>query len=78
MRNGTAVNQAPVGGSCSRPVRVLDDGYAGGKQQCVRGPLTVGGVVDVERVDADECGVMGGEPGRARPGQEVPVFGVGR
>jgi hypothetical protein len=42
---------------------MLDDGDAGGKQQRVRGPLTVGGVVDVERIDADECGVMISEPG---------------
>ena len=29
--------------------------------------LAVGGVVDVERVDADECGIMISEPGRTRP-----------
>lgn len=57
---------------------MLDDGNAGGKQQRVRGPFAVGGVVEVERVDADECGIMIGEPGCARPGQEMPVFGVGR
>lgn len=58
--------------------QMLDDGNAGGKQQRVRGPLAVGGVVDVERVDADECDIMISEPGCARPGQEVPALGVGR
>jgi hypothetical protein len=47
--------------------QVLYDGNAGSQQQRVRGPLTVGGVVDVERVDADQCGVMVREPGCARP-----------
>jgi len=56
---------------------MLDDGNVGGKQQCVRGPLAAGGVVDVERVDTDQCCVMVGEPGCARPGQEVPALGVG-
>lgn len=57
---------------------MLDDGNADGEQQSVRGPRAVGGVVDVERIDADKCGTVIGEPGRARPGQEVPAFGVGR
>lgn len=33
---------------------MLDDGNAGREQQGVRGSLTVGGVVDVQRVDADQ------------------------
>jgi hypothetical protein len=38
---------------------MLDDGNAGREQQCVRGSLTVGGVVDVQRVDADQrCAVF--------------------
>jgi hypothetical protein len=55
---------------------VLDDGNAGPEQQGMRGPLEVGGVVDVDRVDADERRVLLGEPGRAVPGQEVRVGGV--
>jgi len=44
----------------------------------VCGPLALGGVVDVERVDANERGIVVSEPGCDRPGQEVPVLGVGR
>jgi hypothetical protein len=43
---------------------MLDHGNPGGKQQRVRGPFAVGGVVDVERVDTDQRCVMFGEPGR--------------
>jgi hypothetical protein len=41
---------------------MLDDGNAGGEEQCVCGSLTVGGVVDVQRVDADQYCVMGSAP----------------
>ena len=37
--------------------QMLDNGNACGKQQRVRGPLAVGGVVNVERVDADQRGI---------------------
>jgi len=53
---------------------VLDDGDAGGEQQRVRGSFSVGDVVDVERIDTDECRTMGDKPGSAGPGEEVPVF----
>jgi hypothetical protein len=57
---------------------VLDDRDAGREEQRVGGPFAVGGVVDVERVDADERGLVVGEPGGAGPGEEVPALGVAR
>jgi hypothetical protein len=57
---------------------VLDDTDAGGEQQRVRRSLTVCGVVDVHRIDTDECCTLVHEPGGACPGEEVPVLGVGR
>jgi len=43
---------------------MLHDGNARREQQRVRGSFAVGGVIDVERVDANQRRVMGGEPGR--------------
>src|SRR6202035_2940140 len=40
------------------------------------GAFTVGGVVDVDRVDADEGRLVAGEPGRAVAREVVRVFGV--
>src|ERR1700756_11422 len=40
------------------------------------GAFTVRGVVDVDRVDADEGRLAGGEPGRAVAREVVRVFGV--
>jgi hypothetical protein len=57
---------------------MLHDRNARREQQRVRGPFAVGGVVEVDRVDADQRGVVGGEPGGAGPGQEVVAVGVGR
>ena len=57
---------------------MLHDGNARREQQRVRGPFAVGGVVDVERVDADQRRVMAGEPGGTGPGQEVVAIGVVR
>ena len=53
---------------------MLDDGDASSEQQRVGGPFGVGDVVDVERVDADECCTVVDKPAGAGPGEEVPVF----
>jgi hypothetical protein len=53
---------------------VFNHGDAGGEQQGVCGSFGVGGVVDVERVDTDECRTVVDKPGSAGPGEEVPVF----
>jgi hypothetical protein len=63
MRNGTAGKPGAGRWQLLQAGQVLDDGNTGGQQQRVRGPFAVGGVVDVERVDTDQCRVMGGEPG---------------
>jgi hypothetical protein len=73
-RSGTAVNESTGRWQLPEAGQVLDDGNTGREQQGVRGPLAVGGVIDVERVDADQCHVLAGEPYGGGPGQEMPVF----
>jgi nitroimidazol reductase NimA-like FMN-containing flavoprotein (pyridoxamine 5'-phosphate oxidase superfamily) len=57
---------------------MLDHGNPGRQQKRVCGPLPVGGVVDVDGVDADEYGTVLGEPGSTGTGEEVVIGGVSR
>jgi hypothetical protein len=52
-----------------RDSQVLDDGNTRGKQHAVHRTFTVAGVIDIERIDADQRGTRCGQaPGR-RPGE---------
>ena len=55
---------------------MLDDGNAGRQQQGVGRPAAVVGVIDVDRVDADQRRAVGDQPGGAGPGEEVRPLGV--
>lgn len=77
IRNGTAVNRAPVGGSWSRPVRCSTIGTPALSSSVCRA-LAIVGVVDVNRVDTDQSGTMAGKPGGSGASQEVRLVGVCR
>ena len=58
-----------------KPAQVLDDGDPGGQQRGVHRARWAAGVIDVDRVDADQCGLLLGQPAAAaavRKGFAVP------
>ena len=78
MRSGAAVNQAPAGEAWPRPVRCSTTGIPAASSRECAGRRAIPGVVDVDRVDADQGGLVPGQPGGPGLGEEVRVLGVGR
>lgn len=57
---------------------MLDDRNAGPEQKRLCRPFSIGGVIDVDRVDPDECRTTVGKPGSSSVGQKAGLAGVGR